>query len=76
VLHFLEQGRFWRVGSTRDQTADVRILTEVERQRFRADLYYRHHERFIGNCASTKARSALQVWQLRGFAAKVGEADE
>lgn len=49
VLHFLEQGRFRRVGSTRDQTADVRIiaatnrdlLTEVERQRFRADLYYR-----------------------------------
>jgi DNA-binding NtrC family response regulator len=49
VLHFLEQGRFRRVGSTRDQTADVRIiaatnrdlLTEVERQRFRPDLYYR-----------------------------------
>jgi two-component system response regulator AtoC len=49
VLHFLEQGRFRRVGSTRDQTADVRIiaatnrdlLTEVERQSFRADLYYR-----------------------------------
>jgi DNA-binding NtrC family response regulator len=49
VLHFLEQGRFRRVGSTRDQTADVRIIaatnrdlvTEVERQRFRADLYYR-----------------------------------
>src|SRR5215831_5445340 len=49
LLHFLEQGRFRRVGSTRDQTADVRIiaatnrhlLTEVERQRFRADLYYR-----------------------------------
>jgi len=49
VLHFLEQGRFRRVGSTRDQTADVRIIaatnrhlvTEVERLRFRADLYYR-----------------------------------
>ena len=49
LLHFLEQGRFRRVGSTRDQNADVRIIaatnrnlsTEVERQRFRADLYYR-----------------------------------
>ena len=49
LLHFLEQGRFRRVGSTRDQTADVRVIAatnrnlteEVERQRFRADLYYR-----------------------------------
>ncbi|HYW71482.1 MAG TPA: sigma-54 dependent transcriptional regulator, partial [Pyrinomonadaceae bacterium] len=49
VLHFLEQGRFRRVGSTRDQNADVRIIAatnrnlpaEVERQHFRADLYYR-----------------------------------
>jgi DNA-binding NtrC family response regulator len=49
VLHFLEQGRFRRVGSTKDQNADVRIiaatnrdlLAEVEQQRFRADLYYR-----------------------------------
>ena len=49
LLHFLEQGRFRRVGSTRDQNADVRIVaatnrnlpTEVERQRFRPDLYYR-----------------------------------
>jgi transcriptional regulator with GAF, ATPase, and Fis domain len=48
VLHFLEQGRFRRVGSTRDQNADVRIIatnrdlsSEVECQRFRADLYYR-----------------------------------
>jgi len=49
LLHFLEQGRFRRVGSTRDQNADVRIIAatnrdlagEVERQRFRADLYYR-----------------------------------
>ena len=49
ILHFLEQGRFRRVGSTRDQLADVRIIAatnrdlsaEVERQRFRADLYYR-----------------------------------
>ena len=49
VLHFLEQGRFRRVGSTKDQNADVRIIAatnrnlpnEVERQSFRADLYYR-----------------------------------
>ena len=49
LLHFLEQGRFRRVGSTRDQNADVRIIaatnrklsSDVERQRFRADLYYR-----------------------------------
>jgi DNA-binding NtrC family response regulator len=49
LLHFLEQGRFRRVGSTRDQSADVRIIAatnrdlsaEIERQRFRPDLYYR-----------------------------------
>src|SRR5437016_5709689 len=49
LLHFLEQGRFRRVGSTRDQNADVRVIAatnrhlpdEIERQRFRADLYYR-----------------------------------
>jgi DNA-binding NtrC family response regulator len=49
LLHFLELGRFRRVGSTRDHIADVRIIAatnrdlsaEVERQRFRADLFYR-----------------------------------
>src|SRR6266571_2110693 len=49
LLHFLEQGRFRRVGSTRDQNADVRIIAatnrslpeEIGQQRFRADLYYR-----------------------------------
>jgi DNA-binding NtrC family response regulator len=49
LLHFLEQGRFRRVGSTRDLIADVRIIAatnrdlsaEVESQRFRADLFYR-----------------------------------
>jgi len=48
-LHFLEQGRFRRVGSTRDQMADVRVIAatnrdlpkEVERKQFRADLFYR-----------------------------------
>jgi len=49
LLHFLEQGRFRRVGSTRDQNADVRVIAatnrnlsdEVTQQRFRADLFYR-----------------------------------
>src|SRR5262249_57493811 len=49
LLHFLEQGRFRRVGSSRDQNADVRVIaatnrelsTDVDRGRFRADLYYR-----------------------------------
>jgi two-component system, NtrC family, response regulator AtoC len=49
LLHFLEQGRFRRVGSTRDLIADVRIIAAtnrdlsagVESQRFRADLFYR-----------------------------------
>src|SRR5437879_4398411 len=49
LLHFLEQGRFRRVGSTRDQNADVRVIAatnrsladEIDHQRFRADLYYR-----------------------------------
>src|SRR4051812_38257789 len=51
LLHFLEQGRFRRVGSTRDQNADVRIIAatnrdlsaDVEHKRFRADLFYRLH---------------------------------
>ena len=50
-LHFLEQGRFRRVGSTRDQTADVRVIAatnrdltaEIKRKQFRADLFYRLH---------------------------------
>jgi DNA-binding NtrC family response regulator len=49
LLHFLEQGVFRRIGTTRDQSADVRIIAatnrdltdEVSRGRFRADLYYR-----------------------------------
>src|SRR5437870_8064455 len=44
-LHFLEHGRFRRVGSTRDQTADVRVIAatnrdltaEIKRKQFRAD---------------------------------------
>src|SRR5205807_8763120 len=52
LLHFLEQGRFRRVGSTRDQNADVRVIAatnrslpeEIGQQRFRADLYYRSEE--------------------------------
>src|SRR5437870_13473071 len=42
LLHFLEQGRFRRVGSTRDQNADVRVIAatnrslpeEIDQQRF------------------------------------------
>jgi DNA-binding NtrC family response regulator len=49
LLHFLEHGRFRRVGSTRDRSADVRIIAatnrrlveEVQQGRFRADLFYR-----------------------------------
>jgi DNA-binding NtrC family response regulator len=49
LLHLLEQGRYRRVGSTRDRTADVRIIAatnrnlaqEVQQSRFRADLFYR-----------------------------------
>src|SRR5439155_13784558 len=49
LLHFLEQGHFRRVGSTRDQSADVRVIAatnrslsdEGQRKHCRADLYYR-----------------------------------
>ncbi|MCA1628944.1 MAG: sigma-54 dependent transcriptional regulator [Acidobacteria bacterium] len=49
LLHFLENGRFRRVGSTRDRAADVRIIAatnrrlaeDVQQGRFRADLFYR-----------------------------------
>ncbi len=49
LLQFLEEGRFRRVGSTRDRSADVRIIAATNRRlaedvqagRFRADLFYR-----------------------------------
>jgi len=49
LLHFLEQGRFRRVGSTRDHASDVRVIAatnrrladDVQQGRFRADLFYR-----------------------------------
>ncbi|HEV2799844.1 MAG TPA: sigma-54 dependent transcriptional regulator [Pyrinomonadaceae bacterium] len=49
LLHFLEQGRFRRVGSTRDRASDVRIIAatnrrlaeDVQQGRFRVDLFYR-----------------------------------
>jgi DNA-binding NtrC family response regulator len=49
LLHFLEQGRFRRVGATRDRDVDARIIAATNRNlpqdvrdgRFRADLFYR-----------------------------------
>ena len=49
LLHFLEQGRFRRVGSTRDRGSDVRVIAatnrrlaeDVQQGRFRTDLFYR-----------------------------------
>ncbi|MBC7932755.1 MAG: sigma 54-interacting transcriptional regulator, partial [Rubrivivax sp.] len=49
LLHFLEEGRFRRVGATRDRDADVRVIAATNRNladevgagRFRADLFYR-----------------------------------
>ncbi|HEX8179799.1 MAG TPA: sigma-54 dependent transcriptional regulator [Pyrinomonadaceae bacterium] len=49
LLHLLEQGRYRRVGATRDRAADVRIIAatnrnlaqDVQQNRFRADLFYR-----------------------------------
>jgi two-component system response regulator AtoC len=49
LLRFLEEGCFRRVGSTRDQSADVRVIAATNRDlsddvsagRFRADLFYR-----------------------------------
>jgi DNA-binding NtrC family response regulator len=48
LLHFLEQGRFRRVGSTRDRAADVRVIAatnrrlaeDVQQGRFRAQIFY------------------------------------
>src|SRR2546423_14887067 len=49
LLHFLEQGRFRRVGPTRDQSVDRGVIAATNRHlpqdvrdgRFRADLFYR-----------------------------------
>jgi DNA-binding NtrC family response regulator len=49
LLHFLENGRFRRVGSTKEKKTDVRIVAATNRDleddindgRFRADLFYR-----------------------------------
>jgi DNA-binding NtrC family response regulator len=49
LLHFLEHGTFRRIGSTREHETDVRLiaatnrnlLADVEKERFRADLFYR-----------------------------------
>jgi two-component system response regulator AtoC len=49
LLQFLEEGRFRRVGATRDRESDVRVIAatnrnlaeDVQTGRFRADLFYR-----------------------------------
>ncbi len=49
LLHFLENGRFRRMGSTREKSVDARIVAatnrdlekDIEDGRFRADLFYR-----------------------------------
>jgi DNA-binding NtrC family response regulator len=49
LLRFLEEGRFRRVGATRDRESDVRVIAATNRNladdvnagRFRADLFYR-----------------------------------
>jgi len=49
LLHFLENGRFRRVGSTREKSVDARIVAatnrdlekDIEDGKFRADLFYR-----------------------------------
>ena len=49
LLRFLEEGRFRRVGATRDRESDVRVIAatnrnlaeDVRQGRFRADLFYR-----------------------------------
>lgn len=49
LLHFLENGIFRRIGSTRDRKADVRVIAatnrpleaDVREAKFRADLFYR-----------------------------------
>ncbi len=49
LLHFLENGSFRRVGATKDNAVDVRVIAatnrpledDVNEGKFRADLYYR-----------------------------------
>lgn len=49
LLHFIENGRYRRVGSTKEKSADARIVAatnrdlekDIEDGRFRSDLFYR-----------------------------------
>ena len=49
LLHFLENGLFRRIGSTKDRQVDVRVIAatnknlpeEIQNDNFRADLFYR-----------------------------------
>lgn len=49
LLHFLESGRFFRVGGAEELSADIRLIVasnknlvkEIGEKRFRKDLYYR-----------------------------------
>ena len=51
LLRFIQSGRFQKVGSSKEESVDIRILCatnkdpmeEVNAQRFREDLYYRLH---------------------------------
>lgn len=87
LLRVLETGQFERLGSTRTQVVDVRILAAANRDlgdmvqagTFRADLFYRLNV-FPINVPPLRDRREdipLLVWQfVRHFARKMGKAVE
>jgi formate hydrogenlyase transcriptional activator len=87
LLRVLESGQFERLGSTRTQVVDVRILAAANRDlldmvqvgTFRADLFYRLNV-FPINVPPLRNRREdipLLVWQfVRHFARKMGKAIE